>query len=593
MTTDFEQGLRDRLHAQAEAVRPDPETWTKVTRGIRRRQLLGWTAAGVAAAGLAVLAVLVVPRLDPAEVDLAPGASAPEVGDPAPLDTDSARPDPGAPVALGGFVITDGASIFRTDPSGQHQQTLARGDETVLCAGRGCRGRERITAVAVRPGSSSRESTAAYHLSTGCGDLSWGTFREGVVGGPGGGVPHTDGSCPGAPVFSPDGAHAAWVATEPGRPGAFTLHTIGWRDGPGTGDPADDNASWELEVPGLVSLRLTDWVWEGTAVAGGSSTRGAATTGALYLTGSDGTEQRAYVLQLERQDDGALVASTSPVEVDVALTFDRSLEEAALDAGLPASARRLVVADDHRTHGPARAPAFSLFGTDDGAVGIERAGGGHYLLDEALLTTADARGGDLWLVAWAGTAVFGDGWGRAWTTTWEGEGFGAPTELPGDVVHAGVLVDVASDAAPAPEPEDLSDGLPDPVSDTRRAILDAVAAGDIDALLGLMGPTFTASFGAPAEEVFRRLADQGELDLVAGVLQTPVGRLEQEGAEALYVWPSAHARAPEEWTEEDLAGLRQLGTEDEIAEWRAFGGYLGWRAGIAADGTWLYFVAGD
>ncbi len=61
----------------------------------------------------------------------------------------------------------------------------------------------------------------------------------------------------------------------------------------------------------------------------------------------------------------------------------------------------------------------------------------------------------------------------------------------------------------------------------------------------------------------------------------------------LYVWPSAHAKKPAQWTEEDRKALEQLYTEEEIRKFEQAGSYLGWRVGIRKDGTWLFFVAGD
>ena len=47
------------------------------------------------------------------------------------------------------------------------------------------------------------------------------------------------------------------------------------------------------------------------------------------------------------------------------------------------------------------------------------------------------------------------------------------------------------------------------------------------------------------------------------------------------------------WTEDDLAPLRQLYTKADIDGFVQAGGYLGYRAGIREDGTWLFFVSGD
>jgi hypothetical protein len=65
--------------------------------------------------------------------------------------------------------------------------------------------------------------------------------------------------------------------------------------------------------------------------------------------------------------------------------------------------------------------------------------------------------------------------------------------------------------------------------------------------------------------------------------------------EDIYVWPSATAKLVLDWTEADIESMRGAGYTD--ADIRAFeeqiGGYAGWRAGINADGKWVYFISGD
>ena len=59
-----------------------------------------------------------------------------------------------------------------------------------------------------------------------------------------------------------------------------------------------------------------------------------------------------------------------------------------------------------------------------------------------------------------------------------------------------------------------------------------------------------------------------------------------------YVWPWAYtvaSRADLSKHEREL--LAPLGAPDELVLDGT--GYLGWRAGIAPDGTWSFFVAGD
>jgi hypothetical protein len=137
--------------------------------------------------------------------------------------------------------------------------------------------------------------------------------------------------------------------------------------------------------------------------------------------------------------------------------------------------------------------------------------------------------------------------------------------------------------------------LPPTVQETRDAIVDAARAFDYERLGTLLDPaTFSYSFGESGDPVgyWQTLEQEGEVpilgDFLPVVLSMPFAL--QDG---IYVWPSVQAKPPESWTAEDVAPLRQLYSEQEIESFRQAGGYLGWRAGIREDGTWLFFVAGD
>ena len=149
---------------------------------------------------------------------------------------------------------------------------------------------------------------------------------------------------------------------------------------------------------------------------------------------------------------------------------------------------------------------------------------------------------------------------------------------------------VTTEPAPA-EPVEL----PAAVVQTRDAIVAAAHARDYSALEALLDPaTFSYSFGENGDPVgyWRTLEEEGEVpilgDFLPLVLSWPAA---QDGD--TYVWPAAHRKPPAEWTEADLAPLRQLYTEEDIDAFVQAGGYLGYRAGIREDGTWLFFVSGD
>jgi hypothetical protein len=143
--------------------------------------------------------------------------------------------------------------------------------------------------------------------------------------------------------------------------------------------------------------------------------------------------------------------------------------------------------------------------------------------------------------------------------------------------------------------DDSADGLPTAVAETREQIYRAAVRRDYKALRSLIDPeTFTYSFGGGDDPIgYWREQEEAEVpilgDILPGVLHMRFGVTED-----VFMWPSAAAKEPSEWTEEDLEDMRRAGSTDEdIRSYEQYGGYTGWRAGIRADGTWLFFVAGD
>ena len=101
---------------------------------------------------------------------------------------------------------------------------------------------------------------------------------------------------------------------------------------------------------------------------------------------------------------------------------------------------------------------------------------------------------------------------------------------------------------------------------------------------------FSYTFGSPTEGgpipywvVIEEEGAESPIGVLARLLRMPYA-LHQD----VYVWPFAYDRQPEELTPHER---RLLG--DLADDFGAGSGYLGWRTGIAADGTWQYFIAGD
>jgi hypothetical protein len=60
-----------------------------------------------------------------------------------------------------------------------------------------------------------------------------------------------------------------------------------------------------------------------------------------------------------------------------------------------------------------------------------------------------------------------------------------------------------------------------------------------------------------------------------------------------YWWPFAYQTPPGELTPYEIGLLSEYATQADVEKWKAFGGYFGYRAGIASDGTWVAYVSGD
>lgn len=138
------------------------------------------------------------------------------------------------------------------------------GPQTLLTLGE--EGESRFVSARVRPGSTLDDLTiAAVTTAEGLWDLWDVRVVDGeVTRDPFGGSAAPGRSGPGGeevsvlgPVWSPDGAHLAWFEWGTGQ---ATLRTVGWADGPGTGDAATDNADFALDGVDADPLVPVEWV---------------------------------------------------------------------------------------------------------------------------------------------------------------------------------------------------------------------------------------------------------------------------------------------------------------------------------------------
>ena len=138
-------------------------------------------------------------------------------------------------------------------------------------------------------------------------------------------------------------------------------------------------------------------------------------------------------------------------------------------------------------------------------------------------------------------------------------------------------------------------GLPAAVEKTRAALLAAAESGDYEALRPLVPETaFEYTFGSPVPggpiaywQEAERTSGARPLEALAEVLRMPYTL-----SRGLYVWPFAYdVAAIDDLTAHERELLAPLGPLESVFVEGT--GYLGWRAGIQPDGTWIFFVAGD
>jgi hypothetical protein len=192
------------------------------------------------------------------------------------------------------------------------QLTLHGPDGPQVIAELAVEGESRFVSARVRPGSTVEDLTVvALTTAEGMWDLRttrwvdgeltvFEAFPEPHVPGWGGAV--GAGMTPHGPVWAPDGDHLAWF--EFGT-GPATMRVVGWDDGPGTGDPATDNATFELDTRGQIPLIPVEWV----ATPDGPS---ATELRAVAMDSDEGW----YALPVDIQGDGAVALDGSGLRVE-------------------------------------------------------------------------------------------------------------------------------------------------------------------------------------------------------------------------------------------------------------------------------------
>lgn len=555
---DIETALRHSLQTRADDVRPDPATWEKVSRGIRRRQLWRWSLAGAGAIAAVALAALVVPALlnrstvefvtpqpGPTSGETAvPGDGGVACGGPAHVTAVLARTGEGIEGTIWALCDDGSESLVGDTPSdgGTHINPALSWDGTSMVY-------ERRAADGV---------SVLIHV-----DMR--TGRESVLGG-------------GAlPAFAPDG-RMAWVQrVDQGQ----DLVVVG--------RPFEEP---ELEFP-VVQGEDGEWfdarrlAWDASGetlyaeIGYETSVVHAYDVAALYRSArAEAGGERVQELRDEERYAGPGTAQAPGGLAVVSRCCGRFDGERFTTAEL-----RVLNAQGQVEREVGLPPGFDA----NGAVWTAWAPAGPLRQAEDGAYTYSGGSRPLYLV--------GDGDG-VWAVEPDGRVTRIGSNIRSVAVNPGLAATAPGSGATSPAPP--QEGLPEEVRATRQGIWDAALARDFGALRSLMPEDFGYSFGEDggadgAIEMLRRMEQRGEdpFGLILRLLGFEPGEVRAASAGSLWYWPGVSAKAADEWTEEDEATLRRLGTREDIERWRAFGAYTGWRLGIAPDGTWRFFIVGD
>jgi hypothetical protein len=158
---------------------------------------------------------------------------------------------------------------------------------------------------------------------------------------------------------------------------------------------------------------------------------------------------------------------------------------------------------------------------------------------------------------------------------------------------------------PAEKPDVFYDPglLPDPVRAMRDKILEAALSGDLEKLKVViqtneMPPAF--SFGENETDPVAAMKEQsndGEgrevMAILAEVLEAGYVHVDKGTPQEMFVWPYFAQYPITELTPSQTIELFKIVTSFEYTEMKEFGAYNFYRVGIAPDGVWHFFVAGD
>lgn len=144
--------------------------------------------------------------------------------------------------------------------------------------------------------------------------------------------------------------------------------------------------------------------------------------------------------------------------------------------------------------------------------------------------------------------------------------------------------------------------LPPPVRRLRQQIIEAALTGEIENLRSIFEANeepILISFNEvndPIEQLKALAGDAEGREILAilvevfdaGYVHVDVGTLDE-----MYVWPYFARYPVDDLTGKQMVELFKLLTADDYEDMKVFGAYMFYRVGIAPNGVWKFFVAGD
>ena len=157
---------------------------------------------------------------------------------------------------------------------------------------------------------------------------------------------------------------------------------------------------------------------------------------------------------------------------------------------------------------------------------------------------------------------------------------------------------------PSAPPEIITDlaRLPPRVARARERILEAARSGELQKLVTVMQSNETMpsfSLGDDKDPIAywkTNYPDSDGIEVLAiliEILETGFIHVDRGTPQEMYVWPYFVGIPLAKLTPEQKVELFKLVTGSDWKEMQEFGAYVFYRVGIAPNGAWQFFVAGD